>query len=342
MGSSAEPLHAAVCGAGAFGRNHLRVYRELEQSGASVRLAAIIEADSARASSLSAEWGVPVYVSVDAALEARARGEVRIDAASVCVPTSNHYAVAAPLLRGDVDLLIEKPITATTAEADELIDLARAHERIVQVGHLERFNPAVVAVEPLLNHPMFFEAHRLSIFTPRALDVDVVLDLMIHDLDIVLSFTQSPVKSVHAVGLPVLSNKTDIANVRLEFESGCVANFTASRVSTEKVRKLRFFQPRQYLSIDYARRDVLIIDVSAKPGATTPAAPSELSFHKPKVEQAEPLRSEIESFLNAVRTRTRPKVAAEDGRAALSLALRINEAIADHARSAGLAGLSRS
>jgi predicted dehydrogenase len=168
--------------------------------------------------------------------------------------------------------------------------------------------------------------------------VDVVLDLMIHDLDIVLSFTQSPVREIRAVGLPILSNKIDIANVRLEFDSGCVANFTASRVSTEQVRKLRFFQPREYVSIDYARRDVLVIDVNGIPGAAAAAAnsPAGLAFNKPQVQQAEPLRLEIEAFLESVRTRNAPRVSAEDGRAALALALEINQAITEHAQRAGL------
>jgi predicted dehydrogenase len=341
MASNPSALHVAVCGAGAFGRNHLRVYRELEREGKGARLTAILESDPARATTLREEWGVPVYASVEEALAARNRGEIRIDAASVCVPTSLHHAVAAPLLRAGtaggpgIDLLIEKPIAASAAEADELIAIAREHGRIAQAGHLERFNPAVLAVQPLLNRPMFFEAHRLSIFTPRSLDVDVVLDLMIHDLDIVLSMVNSPVREIHAVGLPILSNKTDIANVRLEFESGCVANFTASRVSTEQVRKLRFFQPHQYISIDYARRDVLVIDVNAKAGASTTHTPG-LGFKKPDVQQAEPLRLEIESFLESVRTRKPPQVSAEDGRAALALALEINRAIAEHSQRAGL------
>ena len=164
-------------------------------------------------------------------------------------------------MQSSVDVLIEKPLAASVAEADALIETARRHGRIAQAGHLERFNPAVRATFPLLTQPMFFEVHRLSIFTPRSLDVDVVLDLMIHDLDIVLAIAQSPVKEIRAVGLPILSRKTDIANVRLEFASGCVANFTASRVSTERVRKLRFFQPRQYVSLDYSRQDVLVLTV---------------------------------------------------------------------------------
>jgi predicted dehydrogenase len=336
MASNPSPLHVAVCGAGAFGRNHLRVYRELEQSGSGVKLTAIIEPDTARSAALREEWHVPVYTSVDEALAARSRGEIHIDAASVCVPTSAHHAVAAPLLSNGIDLLIEKPIAASLAEADDLIAIARHHGRILQTGHLERFNPAVLAVQPLLNRPMFFEAHRLSIFTPRALDVDVVLDLMIHDLDIVLSFAKSPVREIHAVGLPILSSKTDIANVRLEFDSGCVANFTASRASTEQVRKLRFFQPHQYISIDYARKDILVIDVNAATGTSASAAPPGLAFNKPAVQQGEPLRLEIESFVEAVRSRTTPAVSAEDGRAALALALEINRAIAEHAQRAGL------
>jgi predicted dehydrogenase len=209
----------------------------------------------------------------------------------------------------------------------------------LQVGHLERFNPAVMAVHGLLNGPMFFEAHRLSIFSPRSLDVDVVLDLMIHDLDIVLHLAQSPVSEVHAVGLPILSSKVDIANVRIEFTSGCVANFTASRVSTERVRKLRFFQPHQYISIDYARQDLLAINVNvaAKAAATASFdAISGLSMQKPKVTPGEPLRLEIESFLECLRTRQRPVVSGEDGRAALALALQINTAMAAHAIRAGL------
>jgi len=264
-----------------------------------------------------------------------------------CTPTSAHFPVGEALLAAGVDVLIEKPIAISVSEASRLIELAAQHERILQPGHLERFNPAVIAAAPILNQPMFFEAHRLSIFSPRSLDVDVVLDLMVHDLDIVLSWVQSPVRSLHAVGLPILSRKVDIANVRIEFESGCVANFTASRVSTEKVRKLRFFQPHQYVSIDYARQDLLIIDVSraAHADAATMAAAAAsagaggfpgLNIEKPEVRPGEPLRLEIESFLECVRTRSSPRVSGEDGRAALALALDINAAIAEHAERAGL------
>ena len=325
-------LRVAVFGAGAFGRNHLRVYRELERAGEPVTLTAVVDSDPSLAARSGDEWQVPAFTSVSEFLAAR----TPTDAASVCVPTSSHYTVASTLLEHGLDLLIEKPIAASTEEADQLIEIAKG-ERILQVGHLERFNPAVAAVQPWLKGPMFFEAHRLSVFTPRALDVDVVLDLMIHDLDIVLKLAGSSVREVRAVGLPVLSKKVDIANVRVEFESGCVANFTASRVSTERVRKLRFFQPSQYISIDYARRDVLVIDVAKGAGQAIGTDPSmSLNFTKPEIQLGEPLRLEIESFLNAVRTRQTPKVSAQDGRSALALALQINAAIAEHALRAGL------
>ena len=347
----------AVAGAGAFGRNHLRVYRELEEAGAGVRLAAVVEPDSGRAAETEAQYGIPVFASVEELLGSG----TRVDAASVAVPTVHHHAVASALLDGGLDVLVEKPLAATLAEADDLVERAERAGRILQVGHLERFNPAVLAVEPRIKRPMFFEAHRLSIFTPRSLDVDVVLDLMIHDLDIVLAFAASPVREVRAVGLPILSPKVDIANVRVEFESGCVANFTASRVSTERVRKLRFFQPRQYVSIDYARRDLLVIQLDSgvpgnlpteiaamvESGNVDPAVLARLaaagggpnpglSFAKPEVKPGEPLRLEIESFLDCVRTRREPRVTARQGRAALALALEIQDTMMAHAHRAGL------
>jgi len=344
--AATQALRVAVIGAGAFGRNHLRVLRELQQAEQAVELVAVVDRDSAAVAAASEKFGVPGFATIEACLAAVGR----VDAASVCVPTVHHASAAAPLLAAGVDLLIEKPLAASLADADLILELARKHGRIVQVGHLERFNPAVSAARQHLHKPMFFEAHRLSIFTPRSLDVDVVLDLMIHDLDIVLSLVASPVREVRAVGLPVLSRKVDIANVRVEFENGCIANFTASRVSTERVRKLRFFQPHQYLSLDFARQDLLMIDVTAAAGMDPAmlaalaekaqqagAHPSAgLSLKKVTVEQGEPLRLEIESFLQAVRERTRPVVSGEDGRAALALALEINDAIAVHADRAGL------
>jgi predicted dehydrogenase len=346
----------AVAGAGAFGRNHLRVLRELETEGLGAALVAAVEPDSKRAQEAAAQYRIPVFASVDEMLAAG----VPVDAACVAVPTVHHASVASQLLDARIDLLVEKPLAASLIEADRLIEKADKNQRILQPGHLERFNPAVLAVEPRLKRPMFFEAHRLSVFTPRSLDVDVVLDLMIHDLDIVLTFAASPVREIRAVGLPILSPKVDIANVRIEFESGCVANFTASRVSTELVRKLRFFEPRQYVSIDYARRDVLVIRVGSEGGlpaelaaalaagkldaaalaqlaARGPAAATPgFKFIKPEIAPGEPLRLEILSFLESVRTRRPPKVTPRQGRAALELALEIQATMAAHAQRAGL------
>jgi predicted dehydrogenase len=358
------PLRVAVIGAGAFGRNHLRVYRELEQAHPElVQLAALVEPDAGRRTGFATTYNIPIFATLTELLAA-----VPLDAASICVPTIHHASVAEQLLLAGLDLLIEKPFAATLAQADHILDLAHTHDRIVAIGHLERFNPAVTATIAALNRPMFFEAHRLSIFTPRSLDVDVVLDLMIHDLDIVLALTNSPVREVRAVGLPVLSRKTDIANVRVEFDSGCVANFTASRVSTEQVRKIRLFQPHQYLSLDFARQELLTISVdpavvaaaiaagsspatatTAATAATHPTAPNErsllaqvghptagLSLTRADIPKGEPLRLELEDFLHAIRARAQPRVPAEAGRAALSLALTINEQIAAHAHRAGL------
>ena len=373
-------------------------------AGLGVALVAAVEPDSGRAADTAARYAIPVFSTVDELLAAKRNSGLKLDAATVAVPTVHHHAVASALLDAGLDLLVEKPLAATLAEADDLLALAAKGNRILQPGHLERFNPAVLAVQPQLRRPMFFEAHRLSIFTPRALDVDVVLDLMIHDLDIVLTFANSPVREVRAVGLPILSPKVDIANVRVEFESGCVANFTASRVSTERVRKLRFFEPRQYVSIDYARQDLLVIRLEAGTGKASPAEliaslppqvagmlppgiaegiasgkidlkkiepamiaqfaavakidpaliaqmlaqftnPAEskagLSFSKPAVTPGEPLRLEIESFLDAVRTRREPRVTARQGRNALALALEIQASMAAHAHRAGLENFFR-
>ncbi len=326
-----------MVGVGVFGRNHARVYKELEQQGEAVRLLGVADPDINRADTVAAEFGCKAFSSVEQMLNAHSE----LQAASVAAPTAHHLPVALELMKAGVDVLIEKPLAATLAEADELVALASQHKRVAQVGHLERFNPAVRATIPLITQPMFFEVHRLSVFTPRSLDVDVVLDLMIHDLDIVLSFAKSPVREVRAVGLPILSGKADIANVRLEFESGCVANFTASRVSTERVRKLRFFQPRQYVSLDYGRQEVLVFTVG-QDGQTsgTPSVNPQIGVSKPVVASEEPLHAELKSFLHAVRNRSEPVVTLEDGRRALSLALEIVGAIRDHGKKIDLTGIA--
>lgn len=315
-----------MVGAGAFGHNHARVYHQLAQQGEPVRLVGIVDADPARADVVAREFGCRAFGSVEQLTTTHSE----VQAASVAVPTVRHLETARALMEAGVDVLVEKPLAATLPEADELIRLANSLGRVSQVGHLERFNPAVRATAPLITQPMFFEVHRLSIFTPRSLDVDVVLDLMIHDLDVVLSFVNSPVREIRAVGLPILSGKADIANVRLEFESGCVANFTASRVSTERVRKIRLFQPRQYVSLDYSRQDVFVFSVGDGEMPGMPSVNPQIKVAKPPIIAEEPLQAEIKSFLACVRTRSRTLVSFEDGRRALALALDIVAAIKQH------------
>jgi predicted dehydrogenase len=325
---------------GAFGRNHARVYHELQQQGYGIELDSVVDSDPAQAQLIAQQFGCKALTSFE-----ELRG--RVHAASVAVPSVNHLQVAAGLMSAGIDVLIEKPLASSLQEADELIRLANSNKRIAQVGHLERFNPAVRATLPLITKPMFFEVHRLSIFTPRSLDVDVVLDLMIHDIDVVLSFVSSPVKEIRAVGLPVVSGKVDIANVRMEFESGCVANLTASRISTERVRKVRFFQPYEYISVDYGRQDVLQFRVaagkkfSAEQLQNLAAAPAAVpipgvTLNKPEVKSEEPLHAELKSFIDAVRRRSQPEIPLEDGRRALDVALQILSAIAEHGRRAHL------
>ena len=326
-----------MVGVGVFGRNHARVYKELEQQGESVRLLGVVDPDLNRADAVAREFDCKAFGSVLQMLTTHSE----LQAASIAAPTAHHLVVARDLMKAGVDVLIEKPVAAGLGEAEELVALAAKHKRIAQAGHLERFNPAVRATLPLLTQPMFFEVHRLSVFTPRSLDVDVVLDLMIHDLDIVLAFAKSPVKEIRAVGLPILSGKVDIANVRLELESGCIANFTASRVSTERVRKLRFFQPRQYVSLDYGRQEVLVFTVGqdGAPSAT-PTVNPQIGVTKPPVASEEPLHAELKSFLNAVRERSTPVVPLEDGRRALALALEIVSAIHHHGKKFDLVGMA--
>jgi len=335
-----NPISVAVVGVGVFGRNHARVYKELELQGEPVRLLGVVDPETSRADAVAREFGCKAFGSVQQLLTTHSE----VQAASVAAPTVHHLSVATELMKSGVDVLIEKPVAATLREAEQLVALALKHKRVAQAGHLERFNPAVRATVPILTRPMFFEVHRLSVFTPRSLDVDVVLDLMIHDLDIVLAFAKSPVKEVRAVGLPILSSKVDIANVRLEFESGCIANFTASRVSTERVRKLRFFQPGQYVSLDYGRQEVLVFTVASE-GAPRSALPSpnpQIGVTKPAVASEEPLHAELKAFLEAVRERSLPAVPLEDGRRALALALDIIAAVAEHGKKVGLEGIASS
>jgi predicted dehydrogenase len=325
-----------VVGVGAFGRNHARVYQQLAKEGSPVRLVGVVDSDTGRADAVAREFGCRGFGSVEQLLTTHSE----VEAASVAVPTVHHLSIASQLMEAGVDVLIEKPLASSLAEADALVGLAQQGNRIAQTGHLERFNPAVRATLPVITRPMFFEVHRLSVFTPRSLDVDVVLDLMIHDLDVVLSFVDSPVKEIRAVGLPILSSKVDIANVRIEFESGCVANFTASRVSTELVRKLRFFQPKQYISLDYRRQDATVFSIGAD-ALGAPSVNPQIQVAKLPTVQEEPLHAELKSFLGSVQHRSRPLVDLEDGRRALAVALDIVAAIRDHGSRIRLEQLQR-
>ena len=300
-------MKVAVIGVGHLGRHHARVYAEMPD----IELAGVVDILPDRANEVAQAHHTHALTDYRELFG-------KVDAVSLAVPTTDHARVGAELLANGIDVLVEKPIASTLDQARLLIDAAERHGRVLQTGHVERFNPVVTAAIAVATEPQFFEIHRLAAFSPRSLDIDVVLDLMIHDLDIVLHLVHSPVAEVRAVGIPILSRKADIANARVEFENGCVANLTASRVSFEKTRKLRFFQPHDYISVDYATQTGIM--VSLRMGKVI----------ERKLEPAggEPLRIELESFLNCVRTRSVPVVSGEDGFRALKLAMTINEAIA--------------
>ena len=245
----------------------------------------------------------------------------KVDAAIVAVPTTAHEAVALALIEAGIDVLVEKPIAADLEAAGRLVAAAARHGRILQVGHLERFNPAVIELEKRATLPLFFEIHRLNIFSPRSLDVDVVLDLMIHDVDIVLALARASPQEIRAAGIRILSEKVDIANVRLQFPNGCVANLTASRVSTERVRKLRLFQPQQYLSLDYGRQDLAVFSVDAG---------RQIGFEQAPVSKAEPLKLQLDAFLDSLETRNSPKCSGSAARLTLEVALAILDKIKEH------------
>jgi predicted dehydrogenase len=306
-------VRVAVVGVGDFGRNHARVYRRLE----GVEFVGVVDGNSERARSVADEFGTAVLPDLDSLTGL-------VDAVSLAVPTIEHAHIGCLLLSRGIDVLVEKPIAASVAEADELIHAAQQYARVLQIGHLERFNPAFVAVLPIIKEPLYFEVHRLGVFSPRSLDIDVVYDVMIHDLDILLALANSPVESIHSLGIPVITDKVDIAHARLEFASGAVANLTASRVSTERVRKLRFFQHHEYISLDYARQDALRIRVRK------PVPEPQFDFEPIPTRHEEPLEAELRSFVDAVRNRKQPLVDARAGRRALELADRVMAGILEH------------
>ena len=308
-------IKVALVGAGSFGRNHARALSNFDD----VEFLGIVDRDLAAAHQVAAQHGTQAFGRIEDVLG-------RVDAAIVATPTVTHEDLTARLLQAGIDVLVEKPIASTSAAGQRLTELAKDRGRILQVGHLERFNPAVTALEKALTVPLFFEVHRLSMFTPRSLDVDVVLDLMIHDLDIVLHLTGELPYEIRAAGISVLSKRVDIANVRLAFASGCIANLTASRVSTEKVRKLRLFQPGQYIALDYHRQDAVALAVSSEKNALPDIAYAPLA-----VDKGEPLELELRSFFSCVRDRRRPRVDGEDATSALRVAEAILVKIEEHA-----------
>jgi predicted dehydrogenase len=299
-----ERIRVGVVGVGSLGQHHARVYASLPE----VTLVGVHDIDASRGREAASRFGGRSFESLEAILP-------EVDAVSVAVPTADHHQVTRALLEAGKHVLVEKPITATLAEADDLITAAERSGRVLQVGHIERFNPAVSVLRETAAHPRFIEVHRLGSFSPRSLDIDVVLDLMIHDLDIVLSLDGTQVVQVDAVGVPVLTTRVDIANARLRFASGLIANLTASRVSIEKVRKFRVFAPRIYVSLDLAAREARVHRLLEGPGGQP-----DIRIEHSSAPEREPLRLQLQSFLGAVRQGSRPVVSGADGRRALELA----------------------
>ncbi len=305
------PLRTAVVGVGHLGRHHARILSGLD----GVELVRVVDINQARAEAVGAAVGASW--ATDAA---KLPGEV--DAVTIAVPTESHLQVALPFLERGVAVLVEKPLARAIAEADRMIAAAAASGAVLGVGHTERYNPAVSAARPLITHPRFIEVDRLGTFPERSLDIDVVFDLMIHDLDVVLSLVRSDVVAIDAVGVPVLTGRTDIANARVRFASGCIANFTASRISRDRVRKIRFFQRDAYLSVDYAAQEIEYWRLVRRDAE----APT-IEGGKLEVVQEEPLKRELVDFVTAARERHDPGVTGADGRRALVLAQRISDAM---------------
>lgn len=313
MKKSKKKLRVGVIGTGYLGKFHAEKYARMDD----VDLVGIADINKSQAEKIAKQYSVRAYTNHKDILN-------KVDAVSIVVPTPAHFKVSRDFLKHNVDVLIEKPITTTIEEADELIGFAESKGLIIQVGHLERFNPAVIALRDYVKKPMFIESHRLSTYKERATDVSVVLDLMIHDIDIISNFVRSKIKSIHAAGIPVISGHVDIANARLEFENGCVANVTASRISTRDKRKIRLFQKDAYISVDFANHEITIVKQSEKdessiiPGMGI----NQLCFTK-----TDALDDELKSFVKAVKTRKSPEVTGQVGRSALKIALSIMQQI---------------
>ncbi|MGH7274270.1 MAG: Gfo/Idh/MocA family protein [Nitrospiria bacterium] len=301
-------IKVGVVGVGYLGQHHARIYSKLPE----VELVGVVDIDEGKSNAIAAQAGCQAYQDFHPLLD-------KIDAVSIAVPTLIHHEIALSFLRAGVDVLLEKPMTVTLDEADDLIREAEKRGNLLQIGHLERFNSVVRALDGRIDKPRFIESHRLGPFVERGTDVHVVLDLMIHDIDIILSLVNSPVELIRAVGVPVISPQIDIANARIEFSSGCVANVTASRVSREKMRKIRIFQPDAYLSLDYLQQEVTLCRRVAQEQGERP----QLVIERLEIQKEEPLEAEIAAFIDCVRTRKRPIVSGQEGREALRVALEI-------------------
>ncbi len=309
-----EKIKVGVVGVGYLGQHHARVYSELPGA----ELVGICDTDMARASDIARKTGTTAYKDFEGLLG-------RVQAVSIAVPTSEHHRIAKAFLGADADVMVEKPVTVTVEEAEDLVREADEKGRIFQVGHLERFNSAVRKMVEMATTPRFIECNRLSPFPDRGTDVDVVLDLMIHDIDIILSLVRSQVRYIHAVGIPVISKNVDIASARMEFDSGCVANITASRISLKKERKIRLFQPDTYISLDYQSQEMYAYH--KVPGKDGPSGRPEIVGGKVKVKKDEPLRAELEAFLSSVADRGRPLVSGVEGMEALKVAYLVQREI---------------
>ena len=328
-----EKIKAGVIGVGHLGRHHARVYSQIPEA----QLIGIHDTDSEKAQRIAKEFDTRYFENLSDLVE-------RIDAVSLVVPTTFHYSLACDILGWGKNLLVEKPITETVKQAEELVSLVGSKNVILQVGHIERFNPAFKAIENLKLEPKFIESHRLAQFNPRGTDVAVVLDLMIHDLDLILSLVKSKVKTIEAAAIPVISDSEDIANARLTFENGCVANITSSRISARPLRKMRLFEKNSYISLDFLQRSVEIyklVDADFVPkeerGKKTVVGniPSgemgkTIIYEKPEIENEDLLTLEIKSFLDAVKEKKHPKVSGEDGKRALEVALEVVDKAKEH------------
>ncbi len=309
-----DKLRVAVIGVGHLGEYHVQKYKGIP----GVELVGVVDVDGDRVKEIAQRYDIKAYGDHRDVLD-------MVDAVSLAVTTEMHFEVAKDILQRGIHMLIEKPITYDLREADTLISMARQRDLVLQVGLIERFNPAIVKMERMLNNPVFIESHRMNLFTKRGLDVDVVLDLMIHDLDIILHIVPSEVKEIHAVGMPVITDKTDIANVRLIFENGTAANLTASRVSGKMLRKIRVFQPDAYISADCGKRQLTVISLDSE--KKDPDDFPQVSTSKEEYSETDPLNDEISSFISAVANGSDPVVTGEDGRNALKVALNIIDQI---------------